>query len=129
MKKSDEEITAYMRKHQRCPDCRGDEFLEGPSGGMSTNIMCSSCGARFNMSPFGAERIGEPTKIPAGCIPAMFEEEACQPLLSTISSALAVSISGSDTNSGRTEKTRGIFPALATAVRNVFTGGRRPKEK
>jgi len=36
-----------------CPDCNGEGFLAGPSGGMSQNIMCANeqCGARFNVTP------------------------------------------------------------------------------
>lgn len=45
-----------------CPDCEAKHsMLEGPSGGMSTNIKCSECGAKFNvMGVFGVERISEP---------------------------------------------------------------------
>jgi hypothetical protein len=32
-----------------CPDCGGDEFMRGPSGGLSINIECVGCGARFNI--------------------------------------------------------------------------------
>lgn len=45
----------------RCPDCDHEGFLEGPSGGISTNIKCANaeCGARFNITPLIgiAERI------------------------------------------------------------------------
>jgi tRNA(Ile2) C34 agmatinyltransferase TiaS len=34
-----------------CPDCGGEDFLEGPSGGMSVNISCEKCGTRFNLTP------------------------------------------------------------------------------
>lgn len=36
-----------------CPDCKTNPMvmLEGPSGGMSTNIMCEECGSRFNVTP------------------------------------------------------------------------------
>ena len=43
-----------------CPDCGSDKgFHEGPSGGMSTNIYCATCGHRFNVTPVTrtAERI------------------------------------------------------------------------
>ena len=45
-----------------CPDCEAENsMLEGPSGGMSTNIKCSECEAKFNvMGVFGVERISEP---------------------------------------------------------------------
>lgn len=42
----------------KCPDCGVWAFLEGPSGGMSTNIKCENCGSFFNDSgPFGLDRI------------------------------------------------------------------------
>lgn len=34
-----------------CPDCKAPTLQEGPSGGLMTNIQCSSCGARFNYCP------------------------------------------------------------------------------
>lgn len=49
----------------KCPDCGSERLLEGPHGGMKVNIMCSGCGAKFNVVPglagsFGKERIGRP---------------------------------------------------------------------
>lgn len=42
-----------------CPDCGGEGFYEGPSGGISTNISCATCEHRFNVTPMlrRAERI------------------------------------------------------------------------
>ncbi len=41
-----------------CPDCGGDEFLEGPRGGLAVNIRCKQCGAEFNIRwPFTPERL------------------------------------------------------------------------
>lgn len=34
-----------------CPDCACREFLQGPSGAMCVNIMCSCCHKRFNVGP------------------------------------------------------------------------------
>lgn len=43
---------------QGCPDCGGDRFLEGPSGGMCVNLKCANCGSKFNFAPsLGAHRI------------------------------------------------------------------------
>ena len=45
-----------------CPDCESGDFLEGPSGGGSTNVKCSNkqCGSLFNlMPPFGIDRISD----------------------------------------------------------------------
>ncbi len=42
-----------------CIDCgAADQWMEGPSGGMCTNYQCGRCGARFNIGPGMAERIG-----------------------------------------------------------------------
>lgn len=47
----------------RCPDCDTDpmRIIEGPTGGLSTNIKCVSCNAQFNICPVieFAERIHE----------------------------------------------------------------------
>lgn len=49
----------------RCPDCDGEGFFTGPSGGMSTNIICrnGACRSKFNITDFGGgagtvDRIG-----------------------------------------------------------------------
>ena len=34
-------------KTLHCPVCRGEEFLEGPGGGMARNLECASCGTRI----------------------------------------------------------------------------------
>lgn len=36
-----------------CPHCESVRFLPGPRGGMSQNIACERCGARFNVAFFG----------------------------------------------------------------------------
>jgi hypothetical protein len=42
----------------KCPKCGCGEFMEGPCGGGSINIQCSSCGKWYNeMGPFGLEII------------------------------------------------------------------------
>lgn len=33
-------------------------YQNGPSAGMSQNIRCCHCGAEWNLTPFGPERIG-----------------------------------------------------------------------
>jgi hypothetical protein len=47
-----------------CPDCGGEDFYEGPRGGMNVNLFCSNskCRHGFNVANFGddgvwAERI------------------------------------------------------------------------
>lgn len=70
-----DELKKRLFEERRCGFCDSQEFLEGPHGGMSVNIMCASCGARFNICPpFSAEVIGQPT-IPAGILLVRDEKE------------------------------------------------------
>jgi len=47
----------FIYVENKCPDCNS-QLLEGPCGGNSINVMCISCGAKFNiMSIIGIERI------------------------------------------------------------------------
>ena len=41
----------------RCEVCDCDEFLEGPHGGLCTNIKCAQCSAEYNYGPGIMERI------------------------------------------------------------------------
>ena len=41
----------------RCVACDGDEFIEGPKGGLCTNIKCVRCLAEYNLGPGIMERI------------------------------------------------------------------------
>lgn len=34
-----------------CPDCGGEDFLEGPHGGLAVNVKCSKCGCKLNITP------------------------------------------------------------------------------
>jgi uncharacterized protein YbaR (Trm112 family) len=50
-----------------CPDCKSSTFLTGPEGGGSVNILCSQCGAKFNVSPgipSFAQRLTHPEQAP-----------------------------------------------------------------
>ena len=54
----DEKVMKLFLKHNCCPDCGSTTFMEGPSGGMSTNVRCHGCKHWFNMSlPISIERI------------------------------------------------------------------------
>lgn len=47
-------IFLAFRDHLECPCCgTREKFLSGPSGGMSTNVMCEACGTRLNVAMFG----------------------------------------------------------------------------
>lgn len=43
----------FIRDNDQCPDCRVKplRLLEGPSGGLSTNVQCGDCGNWFNITP------------------------------------------------------------------------------
>ena len=42
----------------RCANCESDFLVEGPCGGLSTNMRCRTCGQGYNDSPFGIDNIG-----------------------------------------------------------------------
>jgi hypothetical protein len=43
----------YEALQSQCPSCkaRPPRYIEGPSGGMSTNIFCERCGQGYNITP------------------------------------------------------------------------------
>lgn len=43
----------YRAIQSECPSChlKPPRYLEGPSGGMSTNIFCGRCGQGYNVTP------------------------------------------------------------------------------
>lgn len=44
-----------------CPDCGSEHFNRGPTGGLSFNVRCADCGAKFCFSPpFAPARINNP---------------------------------------------------------------------
>jgi len=49
----------------KCTNCGGTKFFEGPSGGVSVNVLCANpkCRHWFNMGPIGLEDLNrvEPT--------------------------------------------------------------------
>lgn len=48
------ELANKDKEHLTCPDCGGQEWYDGPCGGMSQNIKCGKCGHWFNFGgPFG----------------------------------------------------------------------------
>ena len=67
MTKFEEDLKKCLFEEKCCWYCGSEQFFEGPSGGMCQNIACASCGARYNISPFTVELIGEPTKV-LGCL-------------------------------------------------------------
>jgi hypothetical protein len=70
---NDEELKQSLFSEQCCPHCGSTGFLDGPCGGLSQNIMCAVCGAKFNICPpFFAQSIGNPNdgwkNIVKGCL-------------------------------------------------------------
>ena len=55
---NNDKLKELFIKHEVCPDCGSENFKEGPSGGMSTNVKCGGCGHYFNWAlPVMIERI------------------------------------------------------------------------
>jgi len=56
----DKELTRAIKNQtlRTCEKCGNDRFYEGPSGGASTNFICTKCRARYNVSPFGYQFVG-----------------------------------------------------------------------
>lgn len=46
----EDDLRDHFQIHRNCPDCGSKSFLEGPSGGMSTNMKCAGCDSEFNIS-------------------------------------------------------------------------------
>ncbi len=59
-----------------CPDCGGNEWYEGPSGGMCQNIKCANdmCGCKLNTCFAGAQRIANDPITPKTGIVTAYEE-------------------------------------------------------
>ena len=60
---TDAEVEALDRG--ACPDCGTMALQEGPCAGVSMNVRCSACKARFNLipgspGPYGKERLEDP---------------------------------------------------------------------
>jgi len=55
-----------LMKEGLCPFCRGDQFYEGPQGGLSTNIFCANeaCKAGFNLPPLNIPFTGQLIREP-----------------------------------------------------------------
>ena len=45
---NDDKLKDLFLKYNACPDCGSESFMEGPSGGMATNVKCNGCGHWFN---------------------------------------------------------------------------------
>lgn len=54
----DDKLKELFLKYNACPDCGSETFMEGPSGGMATNVKCNGCGHWFNLGlPLFIQRI------------------------------------------------------------------------
>lgn len=65
-------------KDELCPDCGCQKFLDGPEGGMCTNIECVGCGSTFNVTPMGIQRL---TRGQAHACRACRIKKAARPLI------------------------------------------------
>jgi len=55
---NDDKLKDAFLEYNCCPDCGSETFMEGPSGGMSTNVKCGGCTHWFNMGlPMFIQRI------------------------------------------------------------------------
>jgi hypothetical protein len=56
MEKEIEGLIYWIRK-DKCPDCKGTGFWEGPRGGININIFCKNaeCRSGFNIAVFAGE--------------------------------------------------------------------------
>jgi len=54
----DNKLKELFLKYNACPDCGSENFIEGPSGGLCTNVKCDGCGHWFNFGlPLFIQRI------------------------------------------------------------------------
>lgn len=54
----------WLNERDSCPDCQGKLFNPGPTGGMSFNIRCVGCGAKWCFcGPFTPLRIDNPDSV------------------------------------------------------------------
>lgn len=73
-------IGGENKTYKKCPDCGGPltKFFSGPSGGMSTNVLCSSCLSELNIMPLSETSfmlIGHNGKVSAGRAKSAFGVE------------------------------------------------------
>lgn len=51
-------------KPPRCKFCKYRDYLAGPEGGLSINIKCSNCGAKYNWAALSGETVQFDTIAP-----------------------------------------------------------------
>lgn len=62
MKKLFKSILNIFKKkdycYLECPNCKNDQWIEGPGGGSFGNIQCSKCNKKYNhLGIFGLQEI------------------------------------------------------------------------
>jgi len=51
--------SGYKGNNLKCPNCKNDQWIEGPGGGSFGNIQCPKCLKKYNnLGPFGLQEIG-----------------------------------------------------------------------
>lgn len=65
-----------LLKDGTCPNCMSTGAYEGPGGGVSANIICYTCGARYRHGPDGLSVIHEPDEYEEKEKPGISKERA-----------------------------------------------------
>ncbi len=65
-----------LLKDGTCPNCNSSGVYEGPGGGVSANIICYVCGARYRHGPDGLSVISEPDEYTVKREPEISKERA-----------------------------------------------------
>lgn len=62
---TDRELVTLCHQAQ-CLFCKSRRLMDGPQGGMMTNVLCDGCEAMYNLPPanilIGGQLLNEPTK-------------------------------------------------------------------
>ena len=69
-----------LKKFRRgtCPNYGKGDLRGGPYGGLSQNIICVACGARYNNTSFGVDVLNEPSvgaSTPADALTSAYREK------------------------------------------------------
>ncbi len=46
----------YFERTGHCPDCKHEDWIPGPTGGMAMNICCRNCGTALNAAQIDIHR-------------------------------------------------------------------------
>lgn len=104
----------------KCTYCGGTKFFEGPSGGMSTNILCANekCRHWFNATPFGLDDLNkvEPTADEEARKRAELKAEADAARLVRYNEGRTAFLDGKPAGTVRTSKAYGGYAEAADNI-------------